>query len=236
MSGILIARARRILKDEGITVLFKRALLYLRQNLFVFYRLNLYEHTLQAMNEVEYMPKIEGFTHRLISSNKQADEIAGQGFEDLRQCPILVDARRCLDKGAIAFCVYAGKELAHTGFVAMDEEAKKTFDIVPYKVDFAHGQACTGGTVTLPKYRGKGLMAYSYFKRLELLRQKGYRTTRNAIACNNLASRKVHERFPHRIYAAASIVRIAGMTFYREKACPDAINSIRSGGTPASQR
>lgn len=216
MSGFLIARARQILKTEGLTTLFDRALLYLKQNLFLFKNFYLYEHTMRERNEADYMPKIQGFALKVVSTNRQADEISNGGFDDLRDCPVMVNVRRCLNKGAIAFCFFVGRELAHIGFVAMNEEAKNAFDTLPYRVDFAHGQACTGGTVTLPKYRGNGFMAYSYFKRLEFLREKGYKTSRNAVAADNEVSQRVHVKFDPRIYARARFLRIARWTFWKE--------------------
>ena len=82
-------------------------------------------------------------------------------------------ARRNLDKGAIAFCIFVNGEVAHIGFVAMSEEAKNTVDHMPYKVDFSNNEACTGATETVPEYRSKGLMGYVYFKRFQFLREKG---------------------------------------------------------------
>ena len=215
MSGFLISRAKQILKSRGFVFLIKRALLYLSLRLFIFRRFYLYEHTLQARDEADYMPKIQGVTLKVVSTNRQADEIVNQGFEDFRDCPVILNARRCLEKGAVAFCFFVGSEFAHVGFVAMDKEAKKSFDILPYRVDFAHGQACTGGTITMPKYRSNGLMAYGYFKRLEFLHQKGYKTSRNAVNINNKVSQRVHAKFGPGIYARARLLKIAWLTFWK---------------------
>ncbi|MFC1847183.1 hypothetical protein ACFLYS_03910 [Chloroflexota bacterium] len=204
------------MKTKGFVALISRTLLFLKRRLFVFKNLYLYEHTLQERNEADYIPKIQGYTLKVVSSNRQADEIANEGFEDFRDCPVIVNTRRCLDKGAIAFCFFVGREFAHIGFVAMDEEAKKSFDILPYRVDFSHGQACTGGTVTMPKYRGNGLMAYGYFKRLEFLREKGYKTSRNAVAADSKIAQRVHAKFSPRIYARARFLKIVRWIFWKE--------------------
>ena len=116
------------------------------------------------------MPKIQDFTFKIVSTNQQADELATEGI-DFRSN--FINARRGLDKGALAFCIFVERELAHIGWVAMTEEAKNTFDSLPYQVDFSNKEACTGGTVTIPKYGGKGLMVYGYFKRLQFLKERG---------------------------------------------------------------
>jgi len=216
MSDSLIARARKILKNEGLAALFGRILLLLKQNLYLSKKFYLYEHILKERNEADYMPKMQGFTYKVISSNSQAYGITREGFEDIRKCPVLVNVRTCLNKGAIAFCFFIGKELAHIGWIAMDEGAKNTFDNYPYHVDFSNGQACTGGTVTLPKYRGNGFMVYGYFKRLEYLWIKGYKTSRNAVNRDNKVSQKVHAKFNPRILARARYLKIAGLTFWKE--------------------
>jgi len=44
-----------------------------------------------------------------------------------------VMARRMLDKGAIAFCIFLKGEIAHIGWIALSEEAHKAVDNLPTK-------------------------------------------------------------------------------------------------------
>lgn len=90
----------------------------------------------------------------------------------------------------------------------MTEEAKSTFDPLPYQVNLSDNQACTGGTITVPKYRGKGLMTYGYFKRFEYLRKHGITTSRNVVNAGNVTSQKVHAKFGPIIYARARYIKI----------------------------
>jgi len=216
MSDSLIASARQIYKTKGVVALVGRTLLYLRQHLLMYVHCYLYECIIQERNEADYIPKIRGFNLKIVSTNDQADEIASEGFQDIRDCDLLVNARSCLNKGAIAFCLFMGQELAHIAWVATNKEAKNTFDHLPYHVDFANGQACTGGTLTLPKFRGNGFMAYGQFKRLEFLQKQGYKTSRNAVATDNKVSQKVHAKFDPIIYAEARYLKIARWTFWKE--------------------
>jgi L-amino acid N-acyltransferase YncA len=98
----------------------------------------------------------------------------------------------------------------------MNEEAKKCFDVLPYRVDFSGKQACTGGTWTHPKYRGKGLMGYGYYKRFEFLREKGFKSSRNGVEVGNTASNKVHARFGPRIYGRGRYLKVFGWKSWKE--------------------
>jgi hypothetical protein len=164
----------------------------------------IYEHTLQARDEADFFPRVENVTMRVISSNHAADMLASHG-NDFRE--YMNFARQSPDKGALVFCFFIDGELAHVGFVALTEEAKNTFDTVPYLVDFSHKEACTGGTFTPPKFRGKGLMKYGYFKRFQYLYEHGIRVSRNAVTVNNIVSQRVHAKFNPRIYAKAQHVK-----------------------------
>jgi RimJ/RimL family protein N-acetyltransferase len=98
----------------------------------------------------------------------------------------------------------------------MSQEAKDSFDSLPYQVNFADKQACTGGTWSNPNYRGKGLMVYGYFKRFEFLRERGFESSRNAVDEGNIASQKAHAKFGPKIYAKARYLKILGWRRWKE--------------------
>ena len=214
MASSLVIKIKQVLQTEGLIPLLRRGFPFLFRYFLRYGRYYLYQHTLKERIEADFMPRIKDFTLKVVSTNKQADQISANGFEDFRQQ--FINARRGLDKGAIAFCVYVGNELAHIGWVAMTEEAKNTFDNVPYYIDFSNREACTGGTVTIPKYRSQGLMAYGYFVRFQFLIQKGILTTRNAVKISNIASQKVMAKFSPRIYAKARYLKVLWWKFWRE--------------------
>jgi GNAT superfamily N-acetyltransferase len=200
---LIIARTGHSLK-RAFTALRKEGLLpslaILQQDVFQFFRnylfhlsnYYLYEHTIKERDETDFLPKIQSFDFYIVSSNQEADELAGGGVDFRDHFPT---ARQTLERGGVAFCIFIGGEFAHGGWVALTEHAKKTFDRVPYPVDFSNNEACTGGTLTLPKFRGKGLMKYCYFKRFEFLREKGIKISRNAVKADNVVSQRVHAKF-----------------------------------------
>ena len=212
----LLRRATFILLREGPVAFIGRSLQYLSLLMFRYAAVYLYEHSMEQRNEAEFRPKTDGFSLKIISTNKQAGELAEEGFEDIRLLPVLVNVRKCLDSGAIAFCFFAGRELAQIGWVALDKEAKNCFDILPYQVDFSNKQACTGGTVTMPKYRGNGFMRYGYYKRFQFLLEKGYSTSRNVVERGNIASQKAHQKFNPRKYARGCYLKVLFLRFWKE--------------------
>jgi hypothetical protein len=211
----ILKRAKYILAVEGWKPLLLRGFDYLRRRIFTYGNYYICEYSMKERNEDDFLPKIRDFDFKIVSSNEEANRIAKSLGYDFRH--FLVNARHSLDKGAVAFCIFVDGEIANTGWVGMSEEAKNAFDRVPYFVDFAHGEACTGGTETIPRYRSKGLMAYSYFKRFQYMRDKGITISRNCVAMDNVASQKAHARFNPRITAQAKYLRLLGINFYQEK-------------------
>jgi hypothetical protein len=211
--GFLISRAKEIFQTEGLLPLLKRGSVFLLGHVFRYVKYYLYEHTIEERKEADFLPKTRDFTFRIITSNQQAAELVAAGFDF---GPHYHYTRRGLKKGAVAFCFFIGGELAHLGLLAMSQEAKDTFDSLPYRVDFAAKQACTGGTWSNPKYRGRGLMIYGYFKRFEFLKEKGIKCSRNAVEMGNIASHKAHARFGPKVYAKARYLKIFGWKYWKE--------------------
>ncbi len=209
----LYTRTKTILREEGLATTLKRGITVLRRYLIRYDQVYLYKHSLVERDETDFLPRIENFSVEIVSSNSQAAELAAKGI-DIRQ--LSTHAEKSLDKGGIAFCILVDNELAHIGWAALTEEAKKTIDDVPYHVDFSNGEACTGGTRTLPKYGRQGLMVYGYFKRLQYLREIGRVASRNAVAIDNIASHRAHARFKPTIYAKGRLLKVLGLQFWKE--------------------
>lgn len=209
----LLERATEIFQTEGLLPLLRQGFIFLIGYFFWYQRYYLYEHTIRPRDEADFSPKIQDFIFKIVTTNQQAEELAAAGFNFGSHHP---SARGGLDKGAAAFCFFIDGELAHLGWVGMDETAKNCFDLLPYRVDFAAKQACTGGTWTNPKYRGRGLMVYGYFKRFEFLREQGIETSRNGVEMGNIASQKAHAKFGPKVYAKARYIKIFSWKSWKE--------------------
>jgi len=216
----LLRRAKRIFQTEGLVPLFRQALAFVAWRFFEYETLYLFEHStdnVRSLDEADFMPKIEDFTFKIISTNREADELESEGLEFRLY---VLNARERLDKGAVAFCVFVGRELAHMGWAAMTEEAKASMAEPPNKVDFAGGEVCTGGTRTNPKYRGMGLAAYVYLKRFQFLRERNKLIARACANTNNIASHRMHAKFGPKRYAEARYLKILWWKFWKEKPLP----------------
>lgn len=208
----LFTKAIDILQKEGLIALLKKGF-----NFLVVYQNHtyyLYEHVIKERNEADFLPRINDFTFKIVLTNQHADKLAADGFQLPEDT---TNAKYRLEKGAIAFCVFVKGKLVHIGWVALTEEAKNSFDGVPYQVDFTNKQACTGGTVTIPEYEGNGLMAYGYFKRQQYLKETGITVSRNAVETSNIASQRVQAKFDPKIYAKGRYLQILRWKYWNEK-------------------
>jgi hypothetical protein len=212
--GFWLGRAREILQTEGLLPLLGRGTVFLLGYLFRYRNVYLYQHTIKARNEADFLPRAGDFTLEIMTTRRQADELAAAGFDFGVHH---LNVGRGLERGAVAFCFFIEGRLAHIGWVAMSREAKDTVDSLPYRVNFTDKQACTGGTWTHPHYRGRGLMVYGYFKRFEFLRERGFTSSRNSVVVGNIASQKAHAKFGPKIYARARYLKILGWKSWRER-------------------
>ncbi len=209
-----IAIARRIAGEEGWGPLLRRGAAHLWHHAWAGGRYYVCEHDLRVVrDEADFRPRVDKLEVRVVRTNAEADALPA-GWDPR---PFFLTGRRRLGRGATAFCLYVDGEFAHAGWTAESAVAKSLMDCIPYRVDFEHGEACTGGTWTRPKYRGLGLMGYSYFLRLDYLRRQGFVRSRNAVEVNNVASLRAHARFGARRCAIGRYVRIGGWEWWRER-------------------
>jgi hypothetical protein len=206
----LFNRANDIKKTEGWLYLIKRIFTYYIFQYRYFY---VYEHELVDLDESDFTPRLHGYSVKIISNNNEADDIATKKYDFRLHYQ---DARKALDSGAVAFCIFANEELAHIGWIAMNKRAKKYVDPLPFHVDFCNYEAVTGGTKTNPKYRGKGLMNYGYYLRFNYLKKHGIKIARNAVKENNIPSHKSHQKFKYRITAKARYLKILSWVSWKE--------------------
>jgi len=164
-----------------------------------------YEHTIKERDPVDFMTSLQDFEEFMLHDKRELEDLVSKGYKfDSR----VKNNKIALDNGAIVYCLFVQKELAHIGRVAITPRAKQYVDEHPFKVNFDQNEAVTGSTWSHPKFRGKGLMKYGYYQRFEFLRGLGYKTSRNSVAITNTASNKVHDKFKPKITAKARHRRI----------------------------
>jgi hypothetical protein len=214
-----INRARYIVKDEGYNSFIKRAISYLSLHLFFNEEYYVREHYCGDLDESDYLPRISGYTIEIVSTNDEADRLAQKLGADFREQ--VLNARRRLDAGAVAFCIFIGKDLANIHWQGFSSKAKSSINPQPYFVDFKNHEGCTGGAETPMKFRKMGLMAYSCYHRNNYMKVRGIKMLIGIDATDNIAIYKVQSKFPSRLRARARYIKILWWKSWKEKPLPD---------------
>jgi hypothetical protein len=208
---IYYERAKNILQTAGLKALFIRALKHGFYEHQIYY---LYEHVLKDRDEADFFPGVKDFIFKTIPARNDIDQLVSNGF-DLRLD--ITDMRHRVEKGAIAYCIFIGRDLASIGFIAGNQEAMNSLNPPPFKVNFSAGEVYTGGLWTNPEYRGHGLAAYVYFKRLQALKNEGKVIARNIVLKDNIAAQKMLSRFTPKISGEGHACRVLWHIFWNEK-------------------
>ena len=224
----LLNRAKQIRQTEGLKPLISRASTFILHLFFVYQTYYLYaEYTrdLPDIREADFMPKTDDFTPKVVTSNEEADELEAQGLEFRSTIP---NARKRLDSGAIAMCIFVGRELANIGWFAMSQEAKDSLGEPPYRVDFSNRESVVGGLWTNPRYRRLGLRVYNRYMSLRRALDNEIEVRRAAYAKRNLPAIKGRASFYHQPYAEGRYLKILWWKSWKEKPLTHA-NSISQG-------
>jgi len=220
--AVLLNRAEHIFQTEGLAPLLRRGIAFLvgcffQYGIYYLYEFAMNEFAVREWNEAEFAHRIQNFNLKVVSTNQQADELAAEGL-DFRS--YVINARRRLDRGAIAFCLFFDGDLAYIGWLAMTEEAKESLTEFPCQVDFSNNEAYTGGIETNPKYRGMGamgLMGHGYFKMGQFLKERGIVIARGVATRNGIAPRRAYARIGPKLYAEARYLKILWWKSWKEK-------------------
>lgn len=186
---------------------------FLVRRLFVRGQYYLLAHQISDKIEGNYLPRIKEYTYEIVTNLEEADRLVSRGCDFYSTS---INARERLKKGSIACCVLVGTDIVNIGWIALSEEAKNTWNPFPYRVDFQHGEACSGGAETLPEFEGKGLMTYGLYKRLELLREKGIKKSHAITEVSNAASLKVQSKLSYKKYARVHYLKILWWQYWKE--------------------
>jgi hypothetical protein len=198
----VLGRARELVRSEGLSALVTAAV---RRYVIDSRTFFLYEHYHRARSGTGLVPRPEGFDECLVEGNEAADSAAA-GHNDFRDT--VPGARRALECGAVALCIYHGRDVAHVGWLATSSAARRALDRLGYEVRFDRGESWTGAAFTAPRFRNRGLLTYSCQRRFEYLLSGGFAVSRAAVATDNAASHHVTMRFEPRVYAIGRQLRI----------------------------
>jgi len=173
----LLAKAKIILSEEGFLSL-------IRKSVWSSSTVDLWANNLNNFC-IDYQ-KPEGLELKIISSVENFDKLF-DGVMDISWYDL--DAHQCrarLRKGAILFCVINEEEIAYISWAGTNQKSSKGFYSFPlYKYDI-----CIGGTMTSPKYRGKGIHKWASYMQYHYLKEKvGLRALLQINKDNNIAQK-----------------------------------------------
>jgi len=212
------ARAKRLWTDGGPSGLARGAGRFVKTLVRkAFFRGEYYVHEfdLTALDATYAAPPMDNLEVHIVESEDDVRRLVERGYEDLRLT--VPGAKRCLRAGAVGLCAYVGGTLAHIAWVALDEDAKRSFDALAYRVRFGEREGCSGGSWTFPAFRGRGLYRHVMWRRFTYLREHGCLVCRHATGVHNAASLRGQEVFPCRLESTLRFVRIFGIDRFRFK-------------------
>jgi hypothetical protein len=200
----------RILRDHGIKKFIKRFFIFLFQNIFTYKTYNFYKKSLNDSENVDLELKGRDPTLIIIHLSSELDNLIQNGF-NFGPYQDLYDIRKLLNEGAILFCVFFGKNWAHSSWASIDNGSS----IDPF---FGKLQDQNGGYIgtcsTNPDCRGLGLYPYVLSKICEFFEIRGKTSALISTAKNNAPSIKGISKVGFFIYSDGYNLNLAGCKFW----------------------
>lgn len=214
---VIMRRAVALAGQEGLTGVLSGAGRFLgsaHRRLYSNRLLRVYRLSVAEAAAVTVAAPMENLLLRMVESREDALKLAEEGFENILET--MPGAEHKLRCGAVAACVFLGRELASIDWMALSDRAKRAIDIFPYPADFTTSDACTSGAFTMPHLRGKGIAAYRFSAQLSYLHARGRRTLYNTIAVDNLPSQRTVERYGATFCAVLRHRRVLGCNSFKQ--------------------
>ena len=206
-----------VIKYEGVKSLCSRGYKYICHSLFFaedFYVSRGYIQSIEEGDESRYLPKIDNYCYRIITTNQEADELIAEGF---KFGAYELNLRTVLDKEVLAYCIFIDNELAHMICKAVTQRGKKAVDPRPFHVDFESGSAVAGKAFTVPKYRQLHLRAYSGFLLRKYNREQGINHGYGTLEVHNYPAIANTAYNPHaRIMSRCKYLRLLWFKYFKE--------------------
>lgn len=209
----LFTKGKDIIQTKGFLELIKRSFHFLVNTFFQYKIYYLYENNLD--HDFEYLPRIENYTFRIISTVNDVDKIIIDGF-NIESCYADIDMiKERISKGAILFSCFINMEIAHTSWIALTDDAKKDIDSLNYSIDYRN-DVCAGDSRTNLKYQNLGIYNYVWSKAFLNLRERGIKKVRFAIEKNNIAPQKGQAKLGSLVYGQLKYLKLFKWKFYKQ--------------------
>ena len=203
-----------VLQMDGLAAIIKRIFFSLSRPFFEYRVYYLYENNLD--NKSDFAPRINNYTLKMITAPKEVDDLIADGF-NIESYYADIDAlKERIEKRAILFSIFVDRDLAHTSWVALTDEAKEDIDPLRYAVNYRN-EVCFGDSRTILKHQKLGIYTYVCSKTFQYLREKGITKARFAVRKNNTTSQKAHAKVGSVICGEMRYLKLFRREFYKEK-------------------
>jgi len=204
----LFREAKLILHEEGFLPFLRRAASFSIRQLFLydspFY---IYEFPL---NGPTFAGRVDDLTLRVITCPEELKRLLTEGFGLSGYTMTIEQCRQRLMKGAVLFCAFVDKEFASAGWIGTSKKAAR--DFYQYPADYTT-TASGGGSMTVPKFRGRGLSPYIGSETIRYFRENGFSKHVGAIRKDNIASQLAVKKLGPHIMGEGCRLRLLGINF-----------------------
>jgi hypothetical protein len=219
----LSARAKEILRENGLLVLLKSSIMFL---IIPFYERNVYYLFKYSVkndanpNKGIIKLKMVDIKCQVVTSNIEADRLESENYY-FRSYPTDHNEgrktySRWLDQGAIAFCTFVRKDFAAITWVVTTQQTQDSLKLLPIKIGYSHKEAFGRGAWVNPKYRKLGLYGFTITNRDRFLTDMGITTLRNAVHSTDTTGRALQQTVGSKRYGEARAKRILFWRFWSE--------------------
>lgn len=173
---LLFQRGKKSIGEKGPLLFLKH--LFLHHIIHCIYENNL--------NGPLFPCRVNDAQLKIISSTREFDYLLEKGF-DFKAFPIDIQQYKTrLERGAVLFCLLINGDVAHTNWVGFNEEA--FHDFYPFSPENSPA-GYTGGTITAPKYRRRGINLYIHSEIFQYLKKRKKSKALVAIRKENMIAR-----------------------------------------------
>ena len=197
----IVRRGKQILREEGFLPLLKR--------LFTYKTVYIYENTLHGPS---IACKVNNLALKIITCSEELVRLLSEGFDFSLYPMSIQQCKERLNRGAILFCAFISKELAHGSWVAMNRRAYR--DFYSFTINRRH-TACIGGTITVPKYQRKGINVYVHSEIFRYLRKKGASKAMLEIHNDNIAAQNSQRKLGSYVWGEGHHLRLFYLLNFR---------------------
>jgi hypothetical protein len=208
----LFRRGRDILQEEGIVPFIQAALMFLKG--FFSFSYNTYYIYENDLNGPRFMPKVQNVSLEILYTAQGFDELVNNGFTFSSWD--IDDLKNKTRRGAIAFCVFVNRNLAHRTYVGLSEEARNGAAPFPLAIDWRN-ETWSGFSRTHPNYQRMGLFLYVYSEIFAFLRERGISKDKFTIEKNNIASNSALLKMDSKIIGEGRRFKFLGCILWEEK-------------------